>query len=297
MKTSEEIVNEYYSVDDYPKMSITGVKVSDFFDTYEMVDYIRYYSFTDYNLKLSNVIRIADVNKGCYLLANNLDNSLKSSDDYHEPNGIVLSIDYIEFLKFLKQTGITLKTTYNKCDDIQYEFLSYPNFIESENVEYLLNKLFVLGLNRKISGIGTLIETQNKYHMGKNVFQEYDSYLDKNNGRKESHVRMLMNDNIYHWVRITSIRWNINKEINQLFTDRIIIPYDYPFENDAEGCIKYINEVLYQEMNYHPDLYLSDSIWDKIRISYQLHKYRNYLETYCKDDKFVDKFKSRVLKR
>ena len=307
MKMSEEIVNEHYSVSNYPKLDIAGIKPKGTScDTYRMNDYIVDYNFSD-SFKLNGGKRMNNDKrtryervsyfKGCYLLANSLNNTLKNSDIYYEPNGIVLSIDYIEFLQFLKRTNITLKTTYNRRDGIQYNFLSYPSYIESESVEYLLNKLFILGLNKEISGIGTLIETPNKYHMGKNVFREYDSYLDKNDGRKVSHVRMLMNDNNYHWVRIAPIKWNVNKEINQLFTDSIIIPYDYPFEKDAEKCVAYINKVLFQEMNYHPDLYISDSIWDKICISYQLHRYRNYLLSYCRDDEFADKPKSRVLKK
>ena len=50
-------------------------------------------------------------------------------------------------------------------------------------------------------------------------------------------------------------------------------------------------------MNYHPDLYISNSIWDKIWISYQYHRYRDYLLPYCRDDKFAGKPKSRVLKK
>ena len=299
---SKEIVNGHYSVSNYLKLDIAGLEPKGTScGNYKMNDYIIDYYFSD-SFKLNGGIRTSyggygSYCRGYYLLANILNNTLKSSDKYHDPNGIILSIDYIEFLQFLKQTGIRLKTTYNERGDIQYEFLSHPNYIESESDEYLLNKLFVLGLNKKIPGIGILVENPNKYHMGKNVFREYDSYLDKNYGRKVSHVRMLMNDNNYHWVRITSVKWNIDKEINQIFTDSIIIPYDYPFEKDVEKCVAYINEVLFQEMNYHPDLYVSDSIRDKIWISYQLYKYRNYLLTYCKDDKLADKPKSRVLKK
>lgn len=299
---NEKIVNEHYSVGNYPKLDIAGIKPKGTScDSYRMNDYIINYDFSD-SFKLNGVRRTSYVHSrpyysGYYLLANISNNTLKSSDKYHEPNGIILSIDYIEFLQFLKQTGITLKTTYNRCDGIQYEFLSYPNYIESDSDEYLLNKLFISGFNKEIPGIGTLVETTNKYHMGKNVFREYDSYLDKNDGRKVSHVRMLMNDNNFHWVRITPIKWNIDKEINQIFSDSIIIPYDYPFEKDAKKCVAYINKVLFQEMNYHPDLYISDSIWDKIWISSQLHKYRNYLLTDCRDNKLTDKPISRVLKK
>lgn len=299
---SEEIVNGHYSVSNYPKLNIPRIEPKGVVcNTYRLNDYLIDYDFGDsYKLnkgkRVSYGIHGSDC-RGCYLLTNILNNTLKSSDEYHEPNGIILSVDYIEFLKFLKRTGILLKTIYNGSDVIQYEFLSYPNYVESKSDEYILNKLFILGLNKKIPGIGALVETSNKYHMGKNVYQEYDSYLDKNNGRKASHVRILMNDNNYHWVRITPIRWNIDKEVNQLFTDSIIIPYDYPFEKDVEKCESYINKVLFQEMNYHPDLYISNSIWDKIWISYQYHRYRDYLLPYCRDDKFAGKPKSRVLKK
>ena len=136
IKVSKEVVNGHYSVSNYLKLDIAGLEPKGTScGNYKMNDYIIDYYFSD-SFKLNSGRRTSYVHSrpyysGYYLLANISNNTLKSSDKYHESNGIILSIDYIEFLQFLKQTGITLKTTYNGRDDIQYEFLSYPNFIES----------------------------------------------------------------------------------------------------------------------------------------------------------------------
>lgn len=303
MSLTNERIDKCYLINNYPKLNIIGVKPSDGVgNIYRMNNYIMDYPFSkDCWGFITSDLRL---HSGCegnwggdlghYLLTNILNNTVRSSDGYHEPSGIILSIDYVEFLNFLNQTDITLKTIYDtESCKIQYEFLSYPNFIESKYDEYLLNRLFVSGINKKILGIGTLVENKNMYHMGKNVFQEFDSYLDKNNGEKVRHVRMLMKDNIYHWVRITSIKWNIEEENNRIVSNNIVLPFDYPFRNDAESCTQYINEVLYKEMKYHPDLYISEKISDKFFKFYQLYKYRKYLEIYSQNSKY----KSRIIRR
>lgn len=51
--------------------------------------------------------------------------------------------------------------------------------------------------------------------------------------------------------------------------------------SNCEDCVKYINDVLYKEMNYHPEQYMSNNIRDIVKdglyIKRELCRYKDYL--------------------
>lgn len=272
-------------MNEYPKLDIPENEPSYISGyIYRMNDYIEYYPFKN---NIPKGFRNRDF-YGCsyrechYPLSNHKDNDLKSSDNYHYPCGIMLSINYIEFLNFLKQTGIILKTYKDKIDspDTRYQFLSYLNSMASKKDEYVLNSVY--SMNGEIEGIGKLIKNGNYYHIGNNIVEEYDSYLNINNNKKVNYVRMMMNDGNNHWIKIEPLTWRVDEKNNQLVSD-IVIPFDAPFNmsNSYEDSIKYINDVLYEEMNYHPEQYMSNNVKDIVKdtmyIKKELHRYKHYL--------------------
>ena len=214
----------------------------------------------------------------------------KKNDEDSKQSEVKLCINYTEFLNFLKQTGIILQTQIGGKNKIQYKFLSYPNYIVSGMDEYLLNRLKITKDEREI---GMLINTQNlselwlehehKYHVGNDILPEYIAYLYKKNRchsndlNPEYFVRMLIND-IYRWIKIEPIIWNVDKESNQLISDNITFQFSEEIIDDNDKCVEYINNILYSEMNYHPEQYLSDNILYKMIINYQLYKHENCLK-------------------
>lgn len=288
MNSLNKANNKNYFINNYPKLDIPEKAI---LNKSKINEYIEFYPFTN-NLKLYLGVKgLWDKQSVEYLITNHLNNTLASSDPsrYFEPYGIRFSINYIEFLKFLKKTNITLKTNFIYCNGIlQFYFLSYPDAIVSPKEEQILNNLF--SASEEAKSINKLIENHNEYHIGNDIFQEYSRFLHSN----KNYVRMLSKDGKYHWIEVKPIIWNVDEDNNQLITDKIIVPFDEPFVNNAYECIRYINQVLYPEMNYHPEQYISNNIIDKIRISHQLIKNRKYLlDNQCQNLNA----KSKVLKR
>ena len=274
-------MNEYPKLDISVEPSIGGAR-----HIYRINDYIEYYPFKNNipkGFRNREFYGSSYSYREChYPISNHNDNNLKGSDNYHYPCGIMLSINYIDFLNFMNQTGIILKTYKDEIDspDVRYLFLSYLNSMASEMDEYVLNNLY--SMEGEIEGVGKLIKNGNEYHIGNNIVQEYDSYLNVNNNKKVNYVRMMMNDGVYHWIKIEPLTWRVDKKNNQLISN-IVIPFDTPFDmnSNCEDCVKYINDVLYKEMNYHPEQYISNNIRDIVKdalyIKQELCRYKGYL--------------------
>lgn len=272
------------TMNEYPKLDIPLKPSIGVGNIYRMNDYIEYYPFKNNIPKGFRNREFYGLSyREChYPISNHNDNNLKGSDNYHYPCGIMLSINYIDFLNFLKQTGIILKTYKDEIDspNVRYQFLSYLNSMASEMDEYILNNLY--SMEGKIEGVGKLIKNGNEYHIGNNIVQEYDSYLNMNNNKKVNYARMIMNDGVYHWIKIEPLTWRVDKKNNQLISN-IVIPFDTPFDmnSNCEDCVKYINDVLYKEMNYHPEQYMSNNIRDIVKdglyIKRELCRYKDYL--------------------
>ena len=211
---------------------------------------------------------------GRYAIADYDENSLISSEG-SIPDGIILCINYIEFLRFLKQCHITLKTKVSGSNDMYYKFLSWPNSIVSKQEQYILDELYSIG--GSIKGIGTIYENGNKYHIGTQEVLEFDSYLVKNKGKKVNYVRMMLKDGKYYWVKVSPIIWSVDSECNLLYTKSAIIPFDLPIDVDVNKYTEYINNILYPELNYHPEQYLSKKLIDKFNIWVDLLEYNGYL--------------------
>ena len=173
-----------------------------------------------------------------------------------------------------------------------YKFLSYPNSIVSKLEQYILDELYSIG--GSVKGIGTLYENGNKYHIGNQEVLEFNSYLVKNKGKKVNYVRMKLNDGKYYWVRVSPIIWSVDSNINLLYTKSAIIPFDLPFNIDVNKYTEYINNILYPELNYHPEQYLSKNLINKIDIWIELHKYNGYL---IDEEEYSNKSKSKILKK
>lgn len=228
---------------------------------------------------------------GRYAIADYEENSLISSEG-SIPDGIILSVNYIEFLRFLKKSHITLETEVSGFSGMYYKFLSYPNSIVSKIEQCILDELYSIG--GSVKGIGTLYKNGNKYHIGNQEVLEYDSYLVKNKGKKVNYVRMKLNDGKYYWVRVSPIIWSVDSNINLLYTKSAIIPFDLPFNIDVNKYTEYINNILYPELNYHPEQYLSKKLINKIDIWVELHKYNGYL---IDEEEYSNRSKSKILKK
>ena len=248
----------------YLRLEILGKKNDS--DLLKLSGFVEQYPF-------SNGLRYSFGGTGAYILANYNTNTLYSSNKYAELFGVVLSISYIEFLMFLKQHKITLKTHTDYNGKIQYEFLTYPDQVVNKKDQYILDELYI----GKLSGIGKLYSNGNKYHIGNQVIQEYDVYLEKNHNKLENYVRILLDDGEFHWVKVSPILWKVDENNFLIYTNRVIIPFDKPLTNNLEDCNKYINNILYSEMNYHANMYISKSIIDKFRILCELNSYKDYL--------------------
>ena len=105
---------------------------------------------------------------------------------------------------------------------------------------------------------------------------------------------MKLNDGKYYWVRVSPIIWSVDSNINLLYTKSAIIPFDLPFNIDVNKYTEYINNILYPELNYHPEQYLSKKLINKIDIWVELHKYNGYL---IDEEEYSNRSKSKILKK
>ena len=214
-----------------------------------------------------------------YILVDYKNNTMEVSDPHNrdffnskQHFGLVLSINYSDFLNYLNQNNLIVKTHINK-NGLQYEFLSFPDTIASKTEEDILNKIY--NSNGEIKEIGKIINNGNKYHIGNCEVYEFDVYLKQS--EKKNYVRMIMKDGKYHWVNVNTLFWNVDKKNNILYTDNIVLPFDGTLKKDIPELTDYINNVLYYEMNYHPEQYISNNLKDIVRdiICIKQEMYRN----------------------
>lgn len=274
-------------IQEFPKLKILDDnKFWGHGNVYKLNDYIAKYPF-----KVERNSPWLFNQMGRYAIADYEEYSLISSEG-SIPDEIILSINYIEFLRFLKQCHITLKTKVSGSNDMYYKFLSWPNSIVSKQEQYILDELYSIG--GSIKGIGTLYENGNKYHIGTQEVLEFDSYLVKNKGKKVNYVRMMLKDGKYYWVKVSPIIWYVDSECNLLYTKSAIIPFDLPIDVDVNKYTKYINNILYPELNYHPEQYLSNKLIDKFNIWVDLLEYNGYL---IDGEEYSTKSKSKIIKK
>ena len=213
-----------------------------------------------------------------YVVYDESKHTLISSDRYLKPCGLRLEMCYADFLNWINNNDLVLKNVESIRKDNMISLFTYLKDKVSTKEEVILNNLYSLK---------KLVKT-NVYVIGNKQFDEY--YYNGN-----YYVRLLNNDS-YTWITIDSIKWKIDKENNRIISNHIFTSLPYFLDYTPDEYDNYINTILYKEMTYHPEKYLSDNIVDILKTKMLLLKNKEYLLTSYDDSKspFIQKTMKRI---